>query len=180
MFSKLLLKLIDQAIIPAVLLVSTRIISIILVSKQSSINFVLNSNGFAFYSAADYLAINTMSTFFMTVALSLGIGYVILKSMVFHDSHIKPHLSAKLFSFKLHRLIQSSYDLYTQGTIWLSYMYLLTLASGVMLLFEMIRGWAFYISLAMTLLYTLLFILDIEAEIDINKKYLKDKDYIEL
>lgn len=180
MFSKLLLKLIDQAIIPALLLVATRIISIIIVSRQKGIEIFLSSKGFTFYTAADYVSVNTLSTFFMAVAIALGLGYIILKSMVFHDSHIKPHVSAKLFSFKMHHLIQASYDLYTQGSVWISYLYLLTIASGLMLMFEMVRGWAFYVCLALSLLYTLLFILDIETELDINKKYLKDKDYIEI
>jgi hypothetical protein len=180
MFSKLLLKLIDQAIIPALLLVATRIVSIIIVSRQKGIEVFLSPKGFTFYTATDYVSVNTLSTFFMAVAIALGLGYIILKSMVFHDSHIKPHISAKLFTWKMHHLIQASYDLYTQGSVWVSYLYLLTIASGIMLIFDMISAWAFYVCTVISLLYTLLFILDIEAEMDINKKYLKNKDYLEI
>jgi hypothetical protein len=80
----------------------------------------------------------------------------------------------------MHHLIQASYDLYTQGSVWVSYLYLLTIASGIMLIFDMISAWAFYVCTVISLLYTLLFILDIEAEMDINKKYLKNKDYLEI
>jgi hypothetical protein len=152
----------------------------VLISKQKGIEILIDSSGFSISNSGDYIALNSLSTFFMAVAITLGLGYIILKSMVFHDSHVKPHVSAKLFSWKLQHLIQTSYDLYTQGSVWISYLYLLTIASGIMLIFEMIQSWAFFVCLVLSLLYTLLFILDIESEMDINKKYAKNKDFVEI
>ncbi|MBP8960655.1 hypothetical protein KBG31_00305 [Patescibacteria group bacterium] len=169
MFSKILIKLIDQAIFPAVLLLTVRIVSIVLVSYQMGIPFSISNAGFIFGSTQQYVIVNSYSILAMIIALSLGIFYNLTKAFVFHSSHITPQATAKVFSMKLSFFIQNSYDLYSQGIIWLSYSFLLVLVAGIMALFGLSFGWVFYLGLGVTILATVLFILDVEKEMKIEK-----------
>lgn len=165
MFSKLLVKLIDEAIVPAILLVAVRIISLVLVSKSFDIPINLGPEGFVYSSSEDYLLVNSHSLLYMVLAICLGLLRVIIKSVVFHDTHITPPLAAKLHSLRLEHLIQDTFHLYTQGVVWLAYLYFLTIGAGLMSLFGLIYGWVVWASLGLAVLFTYIFILDAEREI---------------
>lgn len=183
MFSRILIKLIDEAIFPAILLLATRLISMFLVSKYLGVTFEMKGNGLLFVNVADYVKVNSYSTLFMVLAIVLGLIFIILKSFVFHDSHISPGFSAKLYALKVPSLIQTSFDIYSQGTIWLSYLYLLLAVSSVMALFGMLYGWILFVTLIATIVATAFFIMDIEHEMKINKtkeaEYDSDKQFLE-
>jgi hypothetical protein len=112
-----------------------------------------------------------------------GLIFIILKSFVFHNSHISPGFSAKLYALKVPSLIQTSFDIYSQGTIWLSYLYLLLAVSAVMALFGMLYSWVLFIALVATVVATALFVMDIEHEVKIIKnkevEYDSDSQYLE-
>lgn len=170
MVSKVLTKLIDKAIVPALLLLTTRVSSIILVSRYLKLEFDLENTGFVFGSIEDYVKVNSYSALVMVAILLVGLLYVLIKSIVFHESHIKPSVTSKLFSLNVHSLIQNSFELYTQGAIWLSYAYLLLIVNGIMTLSSLMYRWVFFITLGSTILTTVLFIFDIEEEIKISKE----------
>lgn len=178
MFSKVLVKLVDQAILPAILLLAVRVCSIFLIAKYHGLDFVISEAGFVFDTSTDYIFVNSYSILSMIVILAVGVLYVLLKSYIFHDSHITPVLSARLFSLRMTSLIQSSFDLYSQGTVWLSYMYLVTLVAGSMAYFGFIYGWVFITSLTLTLLSTGLLIYDIEREVPVSEALIRE-DLIE-
>lgn len=182
--SKILARLIDKAIVPAVLLVASRIISIILVSKYFGIDFKITNRGFIVPNSYDYIKVNSYSILIMTVMLVIGLFYVLIKSIFFHDSHIKPTITTKLFSIKAESLIQNSYEIYTQGAVWITYSYMLLAVSGIMAISNLMYIWVFYVITGVTLLATLLFVFDIEEEIKIKKdknvEYDVDKSFIEL
>jgi hypothetical protein len=169
MVSRILIKLIDQSIIPAVLLLSTRLISIVLLGRYFGADFTIGYSGVEYTHPQDYLLVNSYSTFFMIAVLAVGLFYILLKSFIFHDSHISPGFTARVFSFKLSFFIQSSFDLYSQGVIWLSYLYLLMIVSGVMALFGLLYPWVFYTALVLGVVSTALFVFDVENEINLSK-----------
>ena len=169
MFSRILLKLIDQAIVPAVLLLTARVLSVICISRQLSIPYEITGSGFTFGSLQDYVKVNSYSALVIIAVLAIGLGYVLLKASIFHDTHIKPGTAAKMFSLNLQPLIQSSLDIYSQGAIWLSYSYLVTAAVGLMSLFDMIVPWVFYVALASSIVSTVVLILDVENELAESK-----------
>jgi hypothetical protein len=184
MLSKLLVKLIDKAVIPALLLLASRVVSIILVSKYLGIHLTLGNSGFVFHNQSDYIKVNSYSTLIMAGLLVVGLGYVVIKSLFFHESHIKPSITTRLFSLKAESLIQDSYEIYTQGAVWLTYAYLLLIISGVMALSGFMYAWVFYTIMGVSILTTLIFILDLEEEISIKKtsaeEYDIDTSFIEL
>jgi hypothetical protein len=169
MFSKILVKLIDQSIVPAILLLATRVVSIVMVSKYFDIDFSFNASGFSFTNQENYITVNSYSTFFMIVVLSVGLLYVLLKSYIFHESHITPPTTAKLFTLNIPILIQTSFDIYSQGAIWLSYSYLLTIVAGIMSFFGLLFAWVFYVALVLCVITSIFLIFDIENEIKIAK-----------
>jgi hypothetical protein len=168
MFSKILIKLIDEAIVPAFFLVAVRVISLIFISLYTGIPINLGRQGFMYATQEDYVMVNSYSLLYMLLALCLGLLHVVIKSLVFHDTHITPSLAAKVHSFKAQHLIQSSFHLYTQGLIWLVYLYFLTIGAGLMSLFGLLYGWVVYVSLGLSVLFTYIFIFDVEREILVN------------
>lgn len=170
MFSKILIKLIDHSIIPAILLLATRVASIILIGKYFGINVLLTTTGFKYATRGDYLMVNSYSTLAMIVVLALGLFYVLVKSLVFHDTHVTPRLTARLFSLRLSSFIQTSFDVYSQGAVWLSYLYLLMFVCGVMALFGLIFPWVFFVSVGLALVATVLLVLDIEGELQLSRE----------
>ena len=169
MFSKILVRLIDQAIVPAILLLTVRIVSVIFISNYYDIEFTLSMSGFSFNNSDNYLLVNSYSTFSMVVTLTVGLFYILMKSYIFHESHIKPHITAKMFSLRLSSFIQSTFDLYSQGAIWLSYSYLIMIISGVMIVFGLMYSWVFYVSFVLCILSTILLVLDVENELATSK-----------
>ncbi len=182
MLSKLLIRLIDKAIVPALLLLTSRMVSIILVARYLDISFTISKSGFSFQNSYDYVKVNSYSVLVMIAVLIIGLGYVLLKSIFFHESHIKPTLTSRLFSLKAQSLIQNSFEIYSQGAIWLAYAYLLLIVSGIMTMSGLLYKWVFYSILGATLLTTLLLVLDVEEEVEINKNdkedYNKDRSLI--
>ena len=122
-----------------------------------------------FYSPNAYVIVNSMSVFLMVVAVFFGMLFVIIKSYLFHDSHIKPSLTAKLFSMNLNSLIQNSLEIYSETAVWLSYIYVITLISGFMSMANLIYPWVFYICLRLAINSTVLMVMDIEKEIKLKK-----------
>lgn len=173
MFSRILVKLIDEAIVPAIFLLASRILSVILVANYFKLDYSVGASGFEFANPADYILINSYSTFAMIVVITVGLFFVLFKSFVFHDTHIHPGMTAKLFHLRISSFIQTSFDLYSQGAIWLSYSYLMTLISGVMALFGLSYGWVFYVAIVLSIVSTYLFILDLEQEIFDERKNLE-------
>jgi hypothetical protein len=168
MFSKILIRLIDEAVVPAFYLVAVRIISLIFITAYTGIPVELGHAGFIYPTDEDYLLVNSYSLLYMLIALCLGLLHVVIKSLVFHDTHITPVLAAKLHSFKVQHLIQNSFHLYTQGMIWLVYLYFLTIGAGLMCIFGLLYTWVVYISLGLSILFTYIFIFDVEREVLIN------------
>ncbi len=176
MVSRTLLKLIDQAILPAVVLLSTRILSILAISRYYGVNITIDSEGFTFPSKESYILVNSYSTMAMIGVLAIGILYILYKAYVFHDTHITPFLTAKLFSLRLSSLIQNSYELYSQAIVWLAYLYLTASVTGVLAFFGFVYKWSFYTALVMSIISTVVLVVDIENEMDLKRS--KD-DYIE-
>lgn len=183
MFSRILVKLVDEAIFPAVMLLSTRLISMFLITQYLGTPFEIRASGMLFTSLHDYVLINSYSILFMTIALAMGLVIILLKSFVFHDSHIKPEFSAKLHALRIPSLISNSFEIYSTGIIWLSYLYLLLIVSSVMALFGVIYGWVLFTILFITITSTALFIIDVEHELKIRKstevEYDPDSEYLE-
>jgi len=174
MFSRILTKLVDEAIVPAIILLVVRVLSVVVLGRYFNLPVTIGPAGFVYDSAEGFLIVNSYSTLAMICVIAIGLMYVLIKSYLFHDTHVHPRTTAKLFRLKLSSFIQASFDVYSQGVIWLSYSYLLLLASGVMLYFGIVYSWVFYVSLILTIISTYLLIIDVEKEFNPKKANILD------
>lgn len=174
MFSRILIKLVDQAIIPAMVLLVSRLVSILFFARLFGIPVSIDSSGFVFTSHEDYVLVNSYSILAMTLVLALGLLYVLIKALKFHDTHVTPAFTTKLYTLKLSLLVQTSFDIYSQGVVWLSYNYLMLFISGVLLLVGLIYSWVFIAVLLLALLGSAIFAMDVEKEINIARKPFED------
>jgi hypothetical protein len=104
----------------------------------------------------------------MLAMLIIGLIYVAIKGLVFHDSHVKPTITAKLFSIKAKSLIQSSSEIYPQWGVWSLYSFMLSAVAGIMAMSKLAYFWVFYLVTFVTLINTVLFIYDFEDDIKIK------------
>lgn len=176
MISKSLIKLIDEAILPAVILIVVKLLGLIASSHLFNFQFTIKNGDFLkilpsiqFANPLDYLKAENYSNLLMFTVTALGTAYVLVRAHFFHESHITPKLQAKLISFNLEWLIAPTYHLYHQATIWLIFLWLtvgfLTLSSVLGTTFPQIAIVAFIIAAN----FSWMFVMDIEKEIEISR-----------
>ena len=177
MVTKSITKLIDEAIIPAIALIVGKTLGLFLAIVFYKLDFVIQQGGIfkilpvvQFTSPQNYILAENFSNLTMLAAASLGTIFVIFRAHFFHRSHIHPSIHAKLVSLNLESLIAPSYDLYHQGAIWLTYLWLvvgfLAISTTFGVTFPQISIIAFLIAAN----FSWIFALDVQREIEINKR----------
>lgn len=170
MFSKTLIKLIDASIFPAVFLVASKILAIAFISKYFDTSYQIEGMKLVFNNAEDFITINSYSSLIMFFAVFAGLIWVVIKAHVFHDTHVKPTVSAQLLDMNLLHLVHKSDVIYSEAFVWLSYAWLTTLMIGVYSLFGLGYWWVFGISLVITILTTSAMAVDFERELKVEKR----------
>ncbi|KKR86029.1 MAG: hypothetical protein UU34_C0023G0009 [Candidatus Curtissbacteria bacterium GW2011_GWA1_41_11] len=176
MISKSLIKLIDEAIVPAVLLILVKGIGLFATVVFFNLPFTLEYRSifgllpsFRFATLQGYITAENYSNLAMFAAVTAGAIIVILKAHFLHESHIHPKLHARLIALNLERLVQSSYHLYHQAAIWLIFLWLtfgfLTLSSVAKITYPQITIAAFLVVANLSWIFAL----DLEKEIEISK-----------
>lgn len=134
MVARSLVKLIDEAIIPAMLLVFAKIAGILITNYIFHIEFTVQTQGFlgilptiSYPSAANYITVENYSNLLMFLMASIGALTVIIRAHLLHESHISPKFHQKLVTFKLEKLVSSSFHLYHQALIWMTFLWLIIL-----------------------------------------------------
>ena len=176
MISKSLIKLIDEAIVPALLLILAKGIGLFATVVFFNLPFTLEYRSifgllpsFRFATLQAYITAENYSNLAMFAAVAAGTIIVILKAHFLHESHIHPRLHAKLLGLNLERLVQSSYHLYHQAAIWLIFLWLtvgfLVISSIAEITYTQITLAAFLVSANLSWVFAL----DIEKEIELSK-----------
>ncbi len=129
MVAKSITKLIDEAIIPALLLIIAKVAGILASSYFFKLNYQVNVSIFpniTFSSLSDYVIAENYSNLLMFAAAAIGSLVVILRAHYLHESHITPMVQQKLAKLNLENIIKPSYHLYHQAAIWLTFLWLTT------------------------------------------------------
>src|SRR3990170_2804131 len=177
MITKSIIKLIDEAIVPAVFLILAKGIGLFATVVFLNLQFTLEYRSifgilpsFRFATLQGYITAENYSNLAMFAAVTAGAIVVILKGHFLHESHIHPRLHARLIAFNLERLVQSSYHLYHQATIWLVFLWLtfgfLTLSSIAKITYPQITIAAFLIVANLSWVFAL----DLEKEIELSRE----------
>lgn len=178
MVSKTLVKLIDQAILPAILLASAKIIGILFVNYKFGLDWQMGADGLFYSSKEDFILVNSYSSLFMFFAIILGLLWVIIRATFLHSTHITPNLSSKLMDKKLNFLIINSFSIFSKAVVWLSYAWLTTAIIFVQKSYGLVFPWVLYVALSVSAVASIFLIIDIEREIEENaneQKFQKDK-----
>ena len=176
MISKSLIKLIDEAILPAVLLILVKGAGLFATVFFFNLPFTLEYRSifgllpsFRFATLQGYFTAENYSNLAMFAAVAAGTIIVILKAHFLHESHIHPRLHVKLLGLNLERLVQSSYHLYHQAAIWLIFLWLtvgfLVISSIAEITYAQITLAAFLVAANLSWVFAL----DVEKEIELSK-----------
>lgn len=176
MVTKSLVKLIDEAIIPALILVVAKMVGVFLASYFLHLPYTIESGLFLkvlptvhFSTPQAYILAENYSNLAMFVAASLGTFLVISRAHFFHESHIHPRLHAKLISLRLESLVAPSYHLYHQATIWLVFLWMVV---GFLILSSILGVTYPQIAILATIIaanFSWIFATDVEREIEITR-----------
>ena len=176
MVTKSLTKLIDQAIFPAAVRTTGKMIGLFLTSYDLNVKFEVVPASFLrilptvhFPDQTSYILAENYSNLAMFIASSMGAIFVTLRAHFFHASHISPRLHAKLASLNLEMLVSTSYHLYYQAAIWITFLWLSTaflITSSIAgVTYVPISIFAFIIAAN----FSWVFALDVEKEVEIQK-----------
>lgn len=163
MFSKTLINLIDYSIFPAVLIVAAKIIGIVFFINYFGVEYKVDAMRLVL-TKGDYYSVSTYSSIFAFAAILSGLIWVTIKAHLFHETHISPSFSAKLYSMNLQNMVHSSEVVYTQSFIWLSYSWLAACMFFVHASFGISAWWVFYVAITICAITTVFLVVDIEKE----------------
>lgn len=176
MVPKTVIKLIDEAIIPAIILICAKVFGLIGASLLFDLSFTLSQRkilsilpSVSFSSFQDYVTAENYSNLAMFIAAAAGTIFILVKAHFFHESHIHPKLQAKLVKLNLETLITPSYHLYHQAAIWLTFLWLtvafLFISSVLKITYPQITIIAFIVAAN----FSWVFAIDVEKEIELSK-----------
>ncbi len=178
MLSKSIIKLLDEALIPAVVLIIAKMLGIFSAAYFFGINFTVKNADILwilpsvqFSSLQDMQKADNLSNIAMFAAIAMGTFLVLIRAHFFHQTHIKPSLHARLVSLNLESIIAPSYHLYHQAVIWLIFLWLtmgFLLISTIVL--KITYPFVTITAFVITANFSWIFALDIEKEMELTSE----------
>lgn len=176
MVTKSITELIDEAVLPATVLIISKMAGLLAAAYLLHLNFTVHPATFLkilptlhFVDSQSYILAENYSNLAMFTLASIGTVFVITRAHFFHESHIPPSMQAKLAKLNLEVLIASSYRLYYQAAIWLTFLWLST---GFLILSTILKVTYPQISIIAFIVaanFSWIFALDVEREIQIQR-----------
>lgn len=171
MFSQILLKLIDEAILPAVFLIAGKVISLFLIVMLLGLRWEISLTSLlpalSFGGSEDLLIANSYSNLVMFFLMALGLIWILTRAHVFHDTHISPPLTLKLLQWNFTSLLTSSFNIFHQAVVWLSYLWLTVILLAIHTLAGINFAWITLLAFTLAIGLTWFFVADVERELTI-------------
>jgi hypothetical protein len=170
MFSKILLKLIEESLIPAFGFLLLKVV--ITLYMVNSLGYNTNIyNVFSLEVPKDlYNVINSYILVSFALFCFLGVVYTLAKSLFFHKSHVKPSITLGLYNFRVGFLIQNSFHLFSQALIWLIFSYMGFIISAFLYYLGLVNGYVVLLNSILCPIATYFFVLDVEYELEQNSE----------
>lgn len=167
--SKLIARLISEALLPALLIVGGKIVSVYVLAQSFQLSWHLNPESllpnFVFSDQAVTIFVNSYSNLIVYGLVMFGFMWGLARAYHFHDTHVSPALVLKLLAHNLTRLLGGTQELYQKSGVWLSYVWLVTLFIGFHVLVGLTYWWVFVLVVVLSLIATWYFIADVEREL---------------
>lgn len=170
--SKSLLKLLDNSIFPACIMILGKLLGVIATLWLLNIPFTVRDYFSNIYSLRfivqeeNIKVITSYSDLTMYLILAIFFSLTIVKAIFLHSSHIKPSLMTKLANSNLLKLVQSSYEIYHSASIWLIFMWV----SNVIVVGNVLAGntyaWIGVLCTVVSILLTSILLQDVYREIE--------------
>lgn len=171
--SRSLLKIIDKAIIPALLILTAKVVGLVAANYWYDLSWDGTANLFPlleYRSEEAYVMANTVSNLFVGLTILVGFLGMLIKAHWLHGSHISPKLSSTLVQKQLTGLIVGSWELYHQAVVWLAYLWIALILFSWQALFGVSPWWLAISGAIVALILTWLLIADVEKEIHLRKQ----------
>lgn len=176
MIAKSTLKLIDEAVIPAMILIVAKVTGLFMVNYIFKMDISVSPRGFlnllpniTYTNPNDYITAENYSNIAMFVAVSIGVLIVTIKAHFFHQSHISPKFYQKLAQLNLEKLVSASFHLYHQALIWLIFLWLVTALIVLSTLSKIMYPQISAIAVIIALNFTWVLAFDVQKEIEIAR-----------
>ncbi|NTV30593.1 hypothetical protein HGA91_01250 [candidate division WWE3 bacterium] len=173
MSSRILLRLIDESIIPALSVFLAKVIAVLYLIQTSAVGWRLDPQTVVprliIEDPIRLSFINTYSNLVMLFVALCGLVWVLLRAYHLHESHIEPKIVLRLLSLNLTALIVSSEDIYHQATVWLALVWLTTMLIGFQTLLNMGQSWLLFVSFMVAIFSTWFVVADVEREMEPSK-----------
>jgi hypothetical protein len=169
MVSRTLLRLLKEAVAPALLIVGAKVLSALALVYWFGLGWRLDSGFYLPRLAMENLEllrfVNSYSNLFLYGVVLLGFSAVLAHAYHFHDTHVSPAFVLRLMSWNLSKLLTTSEEIYHRGLVWVSYLWLVTLLVLLQVFVGTAYWWVGLFVTAFTLLVSWLFIADVEREL---------------
>lgn len=171
--SRSLLKLIDEAIVPALLIFAAKLLG--LVGANAWLNLSWDPSGntllplFSYRSPEAFLIANSWSNLLVLIVIIVGLFTVLVRAHVFHTSHISPKLSVSLINRQLTSLAVNSWDVYHQAVLWLAYLWMALILFSLQAVYGVSWWWIDIAGTIVALALSWLLIVDVERELEIER-----------
>jgi hypothetical protein len=170
--SKSLIKLVDNALLPAAVMILGKFLGVVLTIRFFNIpsSIERNVNSIASFSttlrAEDVQLVTSYSDLIMFSSVALLFIFVIFKAVYFHSSHIKPVLVTRLLNKNLFHLIQNSYEIYHSAVVWLLFSWLASVLTLINVIAGQTYAWIGIAAVFCNIVLTAVLLQDVFREIE--------------
>lgn len=178
--SNSLVKLIDNSLLPAVLIIFGKFFGIYLFAGLLGVDIGVQEATQTLFSfrtvvgVEDIMAISTYSDMFMFALISIGFAIVVVRSVYMHDSHISVSTITKLAKLDMTSLIKTSYELYHTGVVWFVFTWMGNVLILVNALLGKTQATLLIATVAFSLVLSLVLFRDVIKEIELSKQKVFD------
>ncbi|MBI2598707.1 hypothetical protein HYW40_00595 [Candidatus Curtissbacteria bacterium] len=176
MVARSITKLIDEAVLPAVILILGKMAGLFAAVYFLGLGFTVAPASFLkvlptihFPSYQAYILAENFGNLAMFSLAALGTIFVIVRAHFFHESHIPPQTHARLARLNLESLIAPSGNLYYQAAIWLTFLWLSVGFLIVSTIFKITYPQISIIAFVVAANFSWVFALDVERELEIQR-----------
>ncbi len=170
--SKSFIKLLDNALLPASLMLVSKFVGIFFIIRFFNLDWVVQQtpNNFLSFqtvlSAQNVVLVTSYSDLIMFCAIALGFTINLLKAIFLHNSHISPQMLNRLANRNLLSLIKNSYEIYHSASVWLFFLWVAVAIVITNTLNNAIYSWVGLATLLVSILLTIVFFQDVYKEIE--------------
>ena len=175
--SKSFIKLLDNALLPASIMLVSKFVGIFLIIRFFNLDWVVQQTPNSFLSFQTVLSsqnvvlVTSYSDLIMFAAIALGFTINILRAVFFHNSHISPQLLNRLASKNLMSLIKNSYEIYHAASVWLFFLWISVAIVLTNALNNAIYSWVGISTVLVSILLTIIFFQDVYREVEYAKQH---------